>query len=234
MTAFLFLGLVLLVFRLVAAASARYLPRETAALVTPVLSVWLILVGAVSAAGLVRGGGGGPPGILLVAGPVALFLVLVAWSGGALRLASRLPVWVLIGAQAYRVGVELALHQLWLEGLVPRMMTYAGANVDIWVGGSAPLAAWLALQGRPGRVLALAWNGVGLLALGNVVARSVLTAPGPLHLLATEVPNLAVGTFPYTYIAGFLAPLAAALHVLCIRVLLRSPAAARAEAGTSA
>jgi hypothetical protein len=80
-------------------------------------------------------------------------------------------------------------------------------------------------------VLAPSWNGVGLLALTNVVARSVLTSEGPLNLLATEVPNLAVGTYRFTFIAGFLAPLAAVLHVLSIRTLLRlGPGSAGAPA----
>ena len=68
--------------------------------------------------------------------------------------------------------------------------------------------AWLSTRGRGGLYAALAWNVIGLLALANVVVRSALTSPGPLHLLDTEVVNRAIGTFPYTLIAGFLAPLA--------------------------
>ena len=38
-------------------------------------------------------------------------------------------------------------------------------------------------------------------------------------MLDTEVANGAVGTFPYTFIAGFLAPLAATLHALALRAI---------------
>lgn len=58
---------------------------------------------------------------------------------------------------------------------------------------------------------------IGLLSLANVAVRSVLTAPGPLNLVHTEVPNLAFGNFPFGLIPGFMAPLALALHVLALR-----------------
>jgi hypothetical protein len=40
-----------------------------------------------------------------------------------------------------------------------------------------------------------------------------------LKLISTEVPNVAMGFFPYTFIPGFLAPLAVTLHVLAIRAI---------------
>jgi hypothetical protein len=51
-----------------------------------------------------------------------------------------------------------------------------------------------------------------------------------LKLMSTEVPNVAMGIFPYTFIPGFFAPLAVTLHVLAIRAIAtlhrdaRSPA----------
>jgi hypothetical protein len=74
----------------------------------------------------------------------------------------------------------------------------------------------------------MGWNVLGLLSLANVAASSMLT--GPLKLISTEVPNVAMGIFPYAFIPGFLAPLAVTLHVLAIRAIAnllrdtRSPA----------
>jgi hypothetical protein len=132
------------------------------------------------------------------------------------------PLWLILGTQCFRVGVELFLHQLWIEGLVPRMMTFKGANIDIYIGLSAPLIAWLSTRGRWGLKLASAWNILGLLALLNVVTRAVLTAPGPLNLIHTEVPDRMIGTFPFLLIPGFFVPLAVMLHVLAIRSIRRS------------
>jgi hypothetical protein len=91
--------------------------------------------------------------------------------------------------------------------------------VDIYIGASAPVIAWLSTRGRRGLRIALAWNALGLLALTNVVVRAVLTAPGPLNLLHTEVPNRMMGTFPFLLIPGFFVPLAVVLHVLAIRAI---------------
>ena len=110
--------------------------------------------------------------------------------------------------------------ELWIAGLVPRMLTFSGANVDIYIGASAALIAWISTRGRAGMKVAFAWNGLGLLALANVVVRSVLTAPGPLHRLHTEVPNRMLGTFPYLFIPGFFVPLAIVLHLLAIRAIV--------------
>jgi hypothetical protein len=47
----------------------------------------------------------------------------------------------------------------------------------------------------------------------------MLTAPGPMQLIASEVPNTGMGFFPFTYIPGFMAPLAIMLHILALRAL---------------
>ncbi|HUZ90515.1 MAG TPA: hypothetical protein VMU78_01230 [Methylocella sp.] len=128
-------------------------------------------------------------------------------------MALAIPVSILIGAQIFRIGVELFLHQLWLADLAPRMLTFEGANYDILVGLSAPLVAWLYAKGRIGERAALAWNALGLVMLINIAVRALLTAPGALHLIATDLPDRAIGTFPFSYIPGFMAPLALTRHV---------------------
>jgi hypothetical protein len=67
--------------------------------------------------------------------------------------------------------------------------------------------------------IALGWNVLGLLAITNVVTRAVLTAPGPLNLIRTEVPNRLLGTFPFLFIPGFFVPLGVVLHLLAMRAI---------------
>ena len=173
-----------------------------------------------------------PPGIVFLVVPVLLFLLVflafVVLSGAGARVALAIPLWLLLGAQSFRVAIELFLHQLWIDGMVPKMLTFDGANVDIYVGVSAVLIAWLSARGRLSLRLALAWNVLGLLSLANVVTRAVLTAPGPLHLIHAEVPNRLLGTFPFLFIPGLFVPLAVVLHLLALRSIvsrLRSPSA---------
>lgn len=232
MTAILCLGYLAGVSIVIAVLTARYLREHLRALLIG-LPLWLLYVGLLSYSGVVSNTALRPPGIVYVAFPPVLFVLLVfARSGAGARIASAFPLWVIIGMQTFRIGIELLLHRLWVDGLAPRVVTYQGGNMDIWIGLSAPLIAWISTRGRRGERLALGWNVVGLLTLANAITLSALTAPG-LNVIHSEVPNLAIGAFPFTYIAGFFAPLAMGLHALSIRGLhagLRSTRALRASA----
>lgn len=218
MTAPIFLVFTVMIALCTVVLAVRYFPRRAVLGVLVGLAAWLLYVGMLSVLGVVRNPDLRPPGIMFIVLPALLFiaLVLVRSTAGA-RLALAVPLWVLLAAQSYRVGVELFLHQLWLDGLAPKMLTFEGANFDLLIGITAPLVAWLLVSGRLSTRLVLLWNVLGLVSLANVVTRAFLSAPGPFHLLHTEVPNVAIGTFPFTFIAGFFAPLAVALHVLALR-----------------
>ena len=223
MTATLFLGFVAIMAAVVLALIARYLNRRAAFRVLAGLLVWFLYAGLMSYFGVLRNTVMRPPGTAFLLAPILLFLsffiVFMVRSAAGSRIALTFPLWVILGTQSFRVVVELFLHQLWIGGLVPKMLTFEGANVDIYIGASAPLIAWLSSRGRLGLKLALAWNALGLLALTNVVTRAVLTSPGPLNLIHAEVPNRTFGTFPFLFIPAFFVPLAVGLHVLAIRAI---------------
>lgn len=224
MTSTLFLAFVALMAGVVVALIARYLIRRIASEVAAGLFVWFVYAGLMGYFDIIRNPASRPPGIVFLAIPVVAFLVFfiffVARSSSGVRFALAFPLWIVLGTQSFRIGVEFFLHRLWIDGLIPRTLTFEGANWDIFIGASAPVAAWLSTQGRMGMRLAFAWNLLGLVSLANVVTRSVLTAPGPLHLIQAEVPNLMIGTFPFLFIPGFFVPLAVALHVLAIRSIV--------------
>jgi len=219
----LFLGFVAIMAVIVVALVAHYLNGRTALGVLAALSAWFIYAGLLGYSGVIRNTTVRSPGIVFLVVPVVvflfLFLVMMAGSTAGARLALTFPLWIILGVQSFRIVVELFLHQLWIDGLVPKMLTFDGANVDIYIGASAALIAWLSTKGWWGMRVALAWNVLGLLALANVVIRAVLTAPGPLNLIHAEVPNRMMGTFPFLFIPGFFVPLAIVLHLLAIRAL---------------
>jgi hypothetical protein len=218
MTSALFLGFTAVMTTFVVALIGRYINHRAALHVLAGLVVWFLYAGLMGHFGMISNSEMRPPGIAFIVIPVLLFLIffLVRPSASAQGVRA-FPLWLILGTQCFRVGVELFLHQLWIEGLVPRMMTFKGANIDIYIGLSAPLIAWLSTRGRWGLKLASAWNILGLLALLNVVTRAVLTAPGPLNLIHTEVPDRMIGTFPFLFIPALFVPLAVMLHVLAIR-----------------
>jgi hypothetical protein len=223
MVAALFLGFVGIIAAIVVTLVARYLNLRTAFGALAGLSAWLIYVGLLGYFGVVKNTTMRPPGMAFLLVPILLFLLLsavfVVRSSAGARVALAFPLWIILGLQSFRICVELFLHQLWMDGLVPKMLTFEGANVDIYIGASAALIAWLSTRGRLGMKLALAWNVLGLLALANVVIRAVLTSPGPFNLIHAEVPNRMFGTFPFLFVPGFFVPLAVVLHLLSIRAI---------------
>jgi hypothetical protein len=233
----IFLAFVGLIAVSVVAIAWRYLPGRIATVITLGLPLWLLYVGGLSWLGVFEPVAGRPPGILLLFVPIILFVALgVVRSRVGLVAATAVPLALLHGLQIFRAGVELLLHQLHEIGLAPRMLTFEGANIDLYIALSAPLAALIARNGRLGLRLAFVWNIIGILALANVIVRSVLTAPGPLNVLITEVPNTFVSTFPYSLLPGLFPPLALTLHILSIRAIrsrLRSEALTSDRATTS-
>jgi hypothetical protein len=188
-----------------------------------VLAVWLVFTGWLGFTGIVgQRVDKFPPGIALLAAPVVIVMLAIVLTQGGAVLARRIPLHVLIGFQVYRVGVELSLHHLSSLGLAPRMMTLEGGNIEILVALTAPVAAWLVSRSTAGRRVAWIWNVIGILSLANIVARAVLTAPGPLRLIDVETPDTAILMFPFTFIPGFMAPLAMTLHILAFRAFLPS------------
>jgi hypothetical protein len=223
MTTIFFIAFVAVMAAIVGGVSARYLSRRTASIYMFGLFAWLLYVGLISYFGVVRNTAMRPAGVAFLFLPLIVFFVIViarAKSPAMERLAFASPLWLILSIQTFRVGVELFLHQLWVEGFIPRMLTFAGANVDIYVGATAPVAAWLATRGQSGLKIVLAWNVLGILALANIVARAVLTAPGPFNLIHAETPNRMIGTFPFTFIPGFFVPLALLLHILALRSVI--------------
>ena len=222
MTSTLFLGFVALMTTFVIAQIDRYINRRVALGVLTGLIIWFLYAGLMAHLGILGNSEIRPPGIAFIVGPVLLFLIFfVVRPSASAQGVLAFPLWLILGTQCFRVGVQLFLHRLWIEGLVPRMMTFSGANIDVYIGLSAPLIAWLSTRGRWELKLASGWNILGLLALLNVVTRAILTAPGPLHLIHSEVPDRIIGTFPFLLIPGFFVPLAVVLHLLAIRAIGR-------------
>ena len=215
-----FLAYVGAVALLMGAILLRYLPAERALIGMAAIALWLIYAGVMGYFGILGDISRRPPGIFLLVVPIVAFIVIVIGLSPAGRyLATRLPLALIFALQCFRIGVELTLSSLHDAGLTPRLMTLSGGNIEILVGLSAPLVALIAVRGAAGRRIAFVWNVIGLLSLLNVASRAMLTAPGPLNLIHADLPNVAMGMFPFSFIPGFMAPLAMTLHVLAFKAL---------------
>ena len=221
-----FLSYVGIVTAIIGVMLMRYLPIVRALIGIGVIAIWLCYAGVMGYSGILADPTRMPPGIFLLLTPIIAFVAIVLGRSPVGRsLATTIPLAAIFALQTFRVGVELTLSSLHDAGLTTRLLTLPGGNVEILVGLSAPLIAVIATRGASGRRISLVWNIVGLLSLLNVAMRALLTAPGPLNMIHSELPNVAMGVFPFSFIPGFMAPLAMSLHLLAFRNLRAARAA---------
>ena len=214
-----FLIFVVTIIVLLGMSIFRFLPPNYKIPALAGLAVWITYSSLLGYSGVISNTTTLPPGIIYFLVPTILFVIFMARSSIGQTVASNTPLWLLVGMQSFRFVVEVFIHQLYVDGELPVMLTFYGANFDILIGISAPILAWLIASQKISNRMVILWNIIGIGMLMNIVVRAILTSPGPLHLIATEVPNLAIRTFPFSYIPGLLLPLALALHVLSIRAL---------------
>ncbi len=185
---------------------------------------WLAITGAVSGSGILEAPGVPPRGMFFLLGCNGLAL-LFALSAGGRRLADGLPIAALVGFHAFRLPLELVLHQWYGEGVLPVQMTYSGRNLDILTGILAVVAGlWLWRRG-PSRAVVWAFNLVGFGLLLNVGAIAVLSSPFPFRVFTNEPAVLLIFHFPYGWILPMCVAPALAGHVVVFRWLLRTRSA---------
>ena len=181
---------------------------------------WYASTGALAAAGVLGRFELRPP-------PMVLFMVSVLALGIGLglsplggRIARTVPLSALVGAQAFRLPLELVMHRAAREGIMPVQLSFSGFNFDILVGSLAiPVAALLA-AGRCPRWLPWLWNLLGFGTLTMIAVIAVATTP----LVAAFGPeprnlNLWVTHFPYVWLPAGLVAFALAGHVVVARRL---------------
>ncbi len=190
---------------------------------------WLGVGLGIAVGALAVSGGLAASGVLadLDARPPPVGLMLVAFAVGTValgrsRVGDRLLAWplaALVGAQAFRVAVEVWLAAVSDAGAVPVEMTYHGVNLDVVTGlTAAALGLWL-WRGSPPRWVVGVWNVAGLALLAVVVATAALSAFG---VIATEPRVTLLATFPGVWLPAWLVQLALLGHVLVFRALRRT------------
>lgn len=181
---------------------------------------WMAITGGAALAGaLARFDARPPPFVVMFVATLAVALgVGLSRVGG--RLARGLPLAALVGAQAFRLPLELAMHEAARQGVMPERMSFGGVNFDIATGALAvPLAVALA-RGAVARALVVAWNALGALLLANVVANAILATP-MIHAFGTDPRdvNTFVAYFPFVWLPTVMVAAAIAGHVIVARRL---------------
>ncbi|HEX4476059.1 MAG TPA: hypothetical protein VH142_13330 [Polyangiaceae bacterium] len=141
-----------------------------------------------------------------------------AFSSVGTRLVAGVPLWLLVGAEGFRLPLELVMHRAAKDGVMPVEMSYAGYNFDIVTGATALALALLIYWGHAPRALVVVWNVLGVVLLAIVIGVAGAGLPwvaafGPDHV------NEWVLHFPYVWLPTVLVPAALFGHLLVFRRL---------------
>ena len=208
----LYLQMGFIVLPLAMLAGFGYVTRSRLSFLVGML--WALLCALIGFSGLLANFETLPPRIMF------LFLLMVggiaflAFSRFGARLAN-LSLTLIVGFQAFRILVELLIHQAVIEGVAPPQMTWTGMNFDIVAGISALMLIPFAKR-VPSVVLHL-WNilGFGLLAL--VVGVAIMSMPTVFQQL--EPDNVWVAYFPFIWLPTILVAFALLGHLVLFRKL---------------
>lgn len=158
--------------------------------------------------------------------PPTLFYVVICFLAAAGLTASpfgyRLANWplaALIGFHAFRLPLELILHQWFRAGTLPVQMTYEGHNFDIVTGLLAISIGLWSLFGQVPRAVIWGFNLVGTSLLAVVIGIAITSSPVPFRRYMNDPPVLLVFNFPYSWIVPIAVTGALMGHLVLFRKL---------------
>jgi len=174
------------------------------------------------------------PDLPFTMAPILIISAVLAIAGGTGRAGqwfAQYPLWVIIGIQGFRLPLEFILHRLYVDGLMPKQMTWLGSNFDVIAGADAIIvAAACAIAGKSQlkfqATLAITFSIVGLVLLANVVRVAAASLPHGLTEFSQTAPMLLPYTLPYSYIIPVFVFTALFAHIALLRAtrnLLASP-----------
>ena len=186
-----------------------------------VFLVWLLLQGFVAYSGFYLITKTIPPRFLLLIVPPLLTILYFFLVKSARVHLNKLNTKFLTYFHVVRLPVEIVLWLLYLNKLVPELMTFEGRNWDVLTGITAPMVAYFGYAlGKLNKTLLLIWNFSALFLLLNIVINAVFSAPFAFQLFAFDQPNKGVLYFPFVWLPAFIVPLALFSHLVCIREAL--------------
>ena len=191
-------------------------------LVLTVLLAWLLFQTVLGTTGFFNVTDTMPPRFALLILPPLLLVIAIFLTSRGGAFIDNLDVKTLTVLHAIRIPVEIVLFWLFINKLMPQLMTIEGRNFDILSGLSAPVVYYFAfVKNKLGAKTLFAWNFICLAILLFTVSNAILSAPTPFQKFAFDQPSVAVLYFPFTWLPAIVVPLVYFSHLVCIRRLLK-------------
>lgn len=177
------------------------------------VGIWGIVQSVLAFNGFYQNTEGFPPRILIVLVPLLLGLIF--------GLLPKQLNWVLERRNlkrspflhSVRIVVELMLFGLFVNKMVPELMTFEGRNHDIFAGITALIVGLLFAKNWVGSKFMLVWNVIGLGLVLFIVVNAILSVELPFQQFAFDQPNRAILYFPFILLPTIVVPLVVYTHI---------------------
>ncbi|WP_298140299.1 hypothetical protein [Flavobacterium sp.] len=187
------------------------------------LTIWLLIQGILSLKNVYSFNiNSMPPKIILFGiAPTILTLLLLFLSKKGRIFIDSLEVAKLTLINTVRIPVEIILYLLFINSVIPKLMTFEGRNFDLLAGISAPIIYYGLRKSKLNSKVILIWNFVSLGLLLNIVINALFSAPSPFQKFAFDQPNIAILHFPFSFLPTFIVPVVLFGHLISIRKLIK-------------
>ena len=112
-----------------------------------------------------------------------------------------------------RLPVEIVLYELFINEMIPELMTFEGRNYDVLIGITAPIVGWLFLRQKINNKILIGWNIIGLLFVLFILFNGILSSESPFQQFGFEQPNRAIIYFPFVLLPSTIVPIVIWMHI---------------------
>jgi hypothetical protein len=189
--------------------------------VIALIAIWLILQAILGQTRFYENNQTIPPRFVLMVMPPMLFIILLFNTNKGKMFIDNLDIKKLTLLHVIRIPIEIVLFGLFTVKLIPQLMTFEGANFDIFSGISSVVVYFIiSFKSSYNKNLMIIWNVLCLFLVLIIVGIAILSAPSPFQKLAFEQPNIGVLYFPFNWLPSFIVPVVIFSHIAALRKLL--------------
>jgi hypothetical protein len=154
-----------------------------------------------------------PPRFLLILIPILLFIIFGLTKKRLNWITQKRRTDLSTFLHTIRIPVEIILFYLFMDKMLPELMTFEGRNFDILAGISAPLIGILWLKKIINRNALIIWNVFGLFLILFVFINGILSSELPIQIFGFEQPTKAINYFPFVLLPTTIVPIVIYTHI---------------------
>ena len=186
-----------------------------------VLLGWSILQSVLAYSGFYQTTNTFPPRFILVLLPTTLLIMVGLLPKYRDELLKGRNQALSTFLHAVRVPVEVVLLFLFLNKMIPELMTFEGRNFDVIAGLTAPIMGVLILTKRASRSMLIGWNVMALVLVTLILFHGILSSELPFQQFGFEQPNRAINYFPFVLLPAVVVPIILYTHLTDLILLVK-------------